>query len=270
MKKIIDRAGDAAKRVAEGLRKTLDPSLDVGLGAKPLEIRNSIVEHIELRAEAAGIGKRILPGRWIRVTVWSSSGQQQSVLTAALDDLETRVIARLREIGCKTQPGFLIEVVHVRRRPRAWTPDQVFSLDFRLEMAPERPSKAPTEQQELRFTVLRGTAKKASFRFREPVIRVGRGESPKDSVGRTRTNHLAFDDDNSEHNQSVGRGHCEIRFSKETGYYRVFDQGSTNGTRIVRRGETLIVPPHDPVGTVLKAGDELQFGTAAVRVHFEK
>ena len=65
---------------------------------------------------------------------------------------------------------------------------------------------------------------------------------------------------------TVTRGHCEIRYSRAGGGYRIFDERSANGTRIVRNGEIIDVPANDPIGVAILDGDELQFGNAAVRV----
>ena len=65
---------------------------------------------------------------------------------------------------------------------------------------------------------------------------------------------------------TVTRGHCEIRYSRSAGGYRVFDERSANGTRIVRGGDIIDVPANDPMGVAILDGDELQFGNAAVRV----
>jgi hypothetical protein len=120
---------------------------------------------------------------------------------------------------------------------------------------------------ELTLTIIRGHASQASYRFMESIVRIGRSEAPVDDRGRVRRNHLAFGDDSDKHNATVTRGHCEIRFLPALGEYRVFDEGSANGTRIVRRGEAIEVAPRDPVGSAIASGDELEFGTAAVCVH---
>ena len=75
-----------------------------------------------------------------------------------------------------------------------------------------------------------------------------------------------FVDEHNEHNITVGRAHASIRYESERRQYRLFDDGSHNGTRIVRQGETIDIAPRNPVGVALVSGDEIQFGTAAVSV----
>ena len=99
-----------------------------------------------------------------------------------------------------------------------------------------------------------------------PIVRVGRSPAPHDDRGRARRNDVAFLENGDDDNKTVTRGHCEIRYSRANGGYRIFDERSANGTRIVRDGEIIDVPANDPIGVAILDGDELQFGNAAVRV----
>ena len=62
------------------------------------------------------------------------------------------------------------------------------------------------------------------------------------------------------------RGHALIRYNGATAEYRLFDEGSANGTRVLRGGEVIDVPRRDPVGLALRTGDEVQLGKAVLRV----
>ena len=48
--------------------------------------------------------------------------------------------------------------------------------------------------------------------------------------------------------------------------YRLFDQGSANGTRVLRKGRLNEIAPNDPVGLPIEPGDELHLGKAVIRV----
>jgi hypothetical protein len=50
----------------------------------------------------------------------------------------------------------------------------------------------------------------------------------------------------------------------------VFDDGSRNGTRVMRNGTTLEIVRRDPTGVTLLSGDEIHLGTAAIRVEIDK
>jgi hypothetical protein len=51
-----------------------------------------------------------------------------------------------------------------------------------------------------------------------------------------------------------------------TGTYRVFDQGSANGTRVLRKGRLTQVAANDPAGMAIQPGDELHLGSVIIRV----
>jgi pSer/pThr/pTyr-binding forkhead associated (FHA) protein len=89
---------------------------------------------------------------------------------------------------------------------------------------------------------------------------------PTDHLGQPRHNQVVFVEEGDEHGATVGRAHASIRWDADRREYRLFDDGSHNGTRIVRAGVTIPVSPRDPVGVTVRSGDEIQFGTAAVRV----
>jgi hypothetical protein len=62
----------------------------------------------------------------------------------------------------------------------------------------------------------------------------------------------------------VSRAHAHIT-ATPTGEYRLFDDRSSSGTRILRSGRTIALPAGSPRGTKLQPGDEIFFGQACVR-----
>jgi pSer/pThr/pTyr-binding forkhead associated (FHA) protein len=84
-----------------------------------------------------------------------------------------------------------------------------------------------------------------------------------------RRNDVAFLDSVDGVTETVGRAHACFRCDQERGEYQIFDDGSSNGTWIVRKGTTILVPPKDPRGVRVESGDEILFGRAAVRVSIE-
>jgi hypothetical protein len=158
--------------------------------------------------------------------------------------------------------GFAVTVQYVKKPRADWQPGQRYSLDEQTAgtRAPLRGTGVPT----VSVTVLRGEATQASYVLTESRILIGRTAAPIDYTGRPRHNHIVFVDEGNEHNATVGRAHASIRFDAERRQFRLFDDGSSNGTRVVRDGETLDVTPRNPVGVALLSDDEIQFGTAAV------
>jgi hypothetical protein len=260
MKQIVDRAKQLSRTMAGRLRRAVDPPL--ASDATPLEIRHFIIESIESRVQPSGGGRRKLPDSLVDVKIVAADPAAQRALRAALDNVQSGVLARLKELGCEVPAGFLVQVTYLKRPPSGWPPDRQLAIEYQH---PQIIEPAASGTSELTLTVIRGSATQQSYTFALPIVRVGRSPSPHDDRGRTRRNDLAFLEDGDDDSMTVTRGHCEIRYSR-VGGYRIFDERSANGTRIVRNGEIIDVPANDPIGVAIIDGDELQFGTAAVRV----
>ncbi len=117
-----------------------------------------------------------------------------------------------------------------------------------------------------------GTSSASAFRTRSPASNVvcryslPGSSQPIDGLGRRRTNQVVFVEDNDDHSLTVGRAHASIRYDTTRRESRVFDDGSHNGTRVTRDGTRFEVKPHDPAAVTLRSGDEIQVGTAALRI----
>lgn len=264
MKRIVERARQLSTSVAMGIRRAVNPPLDEH--ATPLDIRHAIVESVEWRVQPAGRGRRILPDGLVKIRILAPDTAAQRALRAVLDDVQGVVASRLRELKCEVPAGFRIDVSYVKSRPASWAPWQRMLVEFPERTPHDAIRPAPEPPPALRLTVVKGTATRPSYSSTEVVIRIGRSDAPVDDRGRVRRNDIAFREDDDERNKTVTRGHCEIRYEPATGEYRIFDEGSANGTRIVRGGDVIEVPARDPIGVVIASGDELQFGRAAVRV----
>jgi hypothetical protein len=262
MKQFVDRAKQLSKTMAGRLRRAVDPPL--ASDATPLEIRHFIVESIEARVQPTGGGRRKLPDALVDVRIVAADPAAQRALRAALDEVQGTVLARLKELSCDVPPGFRVQVTYLKRPPSGWPADRQIAIEYPQPAAIETTPALDTPS--LTVTVLRGAATQDSYYFTAPIIRVGRSPMPHDDRGRTRRNDVAFLENGDDDSMTVTRGHCEIRFSRSQGGYRVFDERSANGTRILRDGDIIDVPANDPMGVAIRDGDELQFGNAAVRV----
>jgi hypothetical protein len=186
-----------------------------------------------------------------------------------LTDLRDTIATRLQELQCTVPRRFSVDVSYVRRPPADWAPGQ----RLLVTLAPGAGRGASHDGvgeaatlPTLAIEVVRGQTEQQEFTFAEPVVRIGRSSDPTDERGRPRFNHIAFLENDSAENRTVTRGHALIRYNASTGEYRLFDEGSANGTRVVRSGEVIDVPKRDPVGLALRSGDEVQLGKAALRV----
>ena len=264
MNDFLTRVDGALRSAVQRVQLWFDPPLDGE--AKPLEIREAIIEDIEQRVESAGAGRRVLPYNRVTVTVLAADKPSRARLQAALAGLQESVAARLSEIRCAIPAGFAIETRYVTRPAPAWAVDQRLAFDYHVREAAAAPTAAPEEPPRLQITIARGQATDVSYTFAESHVRIGRSAQPFDGRGRPRTNQVVFLEDGDDHSRTVGRAHASIRYDSARREYRVFDDGSHNGTRVMRDGALFEVTPQDPVGVTLRTGDEIQVGTAALRV----
>ena len=114
--------------------------------------------------------------------------------------------------------------------------------------------------------MLAGSAgEKRIHMLRLETIRLGRTDSVSDRARRARReNDLAFDDEGPV-NASVSRAHAHLAWSPDERAYRLHDDGSTQGTRVLRAGKILEVPGPGGRGVILRSGDVLVLGRARVR-----
>lgn len=264
MNELFTRVDGALRAAVQRVQQWFDPPLD--REAAPLEVREAIIEDIEQRVESAGAGHRVLPYNRVTVSMLAADKSARARLQAALIGLQASVVARLTEIRCVTPAGFAIDTRFVTRPPAAWAPHQRLAFAYDQRDAPELPGTVPSEPARLRITIARGQATHASYTFTESHVRIGRSAEPIDGLGRPRANQVVFLEDGDDHTRTVGRAHASIRYDTARREYRVFDDGSHNGTRVMRDGALFDVKPHDPAGVTLRSGDEIQVGTAALRI----
>ena len=275
MKRLVEQArvlGGQARTlggtVVDAVRRAVDPPLDHE--SRPLDIKRAVVEAVEQQLEPAGGGRRVLPGDVVQVKVVAEQTAARRALEAVLSDLTETVAERLHELQCTVSRRFAVEVTYFERPPAEWEAGQrlaVVVVPASGAAVAEAAVEAPLPS--LTIDVIRGQTDRQQFTFAESIVRIGRSSDPTDERGRPRFNDIAFLENDSPENRTVTRGHALIRYNASTGEYRLFDEGSANGTRVLRGGEVIDVPRRDPVGLTLRSGDEVQFGKAAVRVRID-
>jgi hypothetical protein len=118
----------------------------------------------------------------------------------------------------------------------------------------------------IELTVISGAADRRRFSFTTDRIDIGRGTDVIDSRQQLlRRNQVAFVEDGSDINQTVSRRHAHILYRGASREYRVYDDNSSRGTHIIRKGTTIPVPP-GARGVALRSDDELVLGQARLRV----
>ncbi len=237
--------------------------------AAPLEIAQAVLDAVERHVQPVGRGRRIFPYRTLRVTVRADEARH-AALETALADMAVRVRERLAEVRCEPPGELDVVLCCVVDAPASWSPGQVFALEYVPARVSHEGRARAVPCPVLTVTVVTGTAAHPEFSFTGPVVAIGRSTDPTDETGRVRRNRLAFDDVVDGVNETVGRAHARLRFDPDTAAYRIFDEGSRNGTSVVRDGEVIAVHAHDPRGVRIRSGDEVRVGRAVLRITVEE
>jgi hypothetical protein len=239
------------------LRTFLDAP--VAPDATPLEIAQAALDDVERQVQPASAGRRVFPFTRVTLRVWAPEESWPSI-EAVLADFEPRVRARLAEVRCDAPAGL--------RAALCCEPpgDEGRRFVVEYERAPATPATLPR----LRATVLRGAAVEQALTFTEGTILIGRVADASAEGSLVRRNHLAFLDVRDGVTETVGRVHARVRVDPATGACRVYDEGSHNGTAILRQGDVIAVARRDPRGVRLRHGDQLQIGRALVQIDIDE
>jgi FHA domain len=156
--------------------------------------------------------------------------------------------------------------VVLKKVPSGWPPSRLFAIEYQTRAEGTAPAHSAPDALPVHITILRGAASRKAYSFTDRIISIGRTADPTDEAGRVRRNRIAFLDTPDGITETVGRAHAHIRFDARSREYRLFDDGSSNGTSIVRNGSTIPVLPRDPRGVRVRSGDEIQIGRALMRI----
>jgi hypothetical protein len=239
---------------------------------EPLELVKTILEAIEREIQPGGRGTRVFPFNTIGVTILAPTGRDRARLEAIVDGdtpLPDRIGERLRSAGC-ARPDLAVHIDYVPRAQKHWT-DQQFSLAFSRLARKAAVRKVPQASScpRIAMTITRGVAAQQEYVFSCERIDLGRGADVRDTrTGLIRTNHVAFSEAGDEVSRTISRQHAHVLYHPQSNQFRLFDDGSVHGTRIVRNGKTLPVP-RGARGIRVQPRDEICVGDARVLIGFE-
>jgi hypothetical protein len=247
-----------AARVEGRARDLTKPS-----ARQPLEIVHAILDAVAGEVQPAGRGRHVFPFHRVDLRLRAASPKERAYLEVVCEgppSLADRIAERLTASGC----GASLVDVHVDFVAGAqpdWTQPE-FHVEFTRRAGP--PAVAPGARLEL--AVVRGTAARPTYAFSDVPIALGRGDDVRDTRDRlVRTNHVAFLEIDDDVNGSVSRRHARIDRDARSGGFRLFDDGSTQGTSVIRGGRGLPVP-RGARGLLLQSGDEIVLGRARLGV----
>jgi len=241
----------------------------------PLEIAQAVLDQVERQVQPIARGRRVFPfvGLVIRVRTNPASS---AAMIAAFEDFATRVRERLAEVRCEPPRRLDVEVECLEVAPASWPEARVFDVRYVSDEPP--PVKHPVTGSGapaalaapvVHITVMAGTAVESSWQISEGTVSIGRSADPADDLGYVRRNRIAFLDIVDGINETVGRAHARLRCDAAAREVRLFDEGSRNGTSILRDGEVIPVHRRDPRGVRLRSGDEIRLGRALLRIEIE-
>ncbi len=240
---------------------------------QPVEVRRGVLDDVEEMVQPAGRSRRVFPYNRLTLHVLAADAAQRAAMQAVLGGdaaALAMVQERLREADCAVPGDLEVRLRLVKKAGAEWQAGKAWHVSGeRVETSPGRAAKAATPapaHARLQLAVVKGTATKRVFALGGERVYIGREAEVLDKDRRVvRRNQVVFAESDDPVNQTVSRAHAHIRISPD-GECRLFDDRSSYGTRIFREGETIVLPPGSPRGTRLKAGDEIYFGQAQVRV----
>lgn len=240
---------------------------------QPLEIAHAVLDDVERQVQPAGRGRWVFPFNRMTVEIVAPSREVKVQMMAVIGDadaLRARIAERLRPL-C-TIGALEIRMRFRTSRPASWG-EQDYHLELqRVETAPApalshapAPAHAPALAS-IELSVVNGATDRRRFSFTADRIDIGRGAEVVDSRQRLlRRNQIAFAEDGSDVNQTVSRRHAHILYRESSWEYRIYDDNSSRGTHIIRKGTTIPVPPGTR-GVALRSDDEVVLGQARLRV----
>ena len=270
---ILEKTRQLERHIAAKMSDVARTLAQRNAGARePVEVAHAILDAVEREIHSGVRGTRIFPFNTIDVSIVAPSASDRDRLEAIIDGdvrLRDRIADRLRSAGCRTTE-LVVHVNYVSRAQKSWT-DPQFSIAFSRAAAPrvDVPGSEPAPPARIELTVVRGASERRTYVFTSHRVDLGRGIEVRDSHNSLiRTNHVAFADVSDEINQSISRQHAHVVYEQPSGEFRLHDDGSVHGTKIVRRGKTVAVPWRGRGGR-LQSGDEIELGEARLRVKFD-
>jgi hypothetical protein len=260
---LLQRADQLDQRVKDALDNLLDGSVSL----EPIDIRKDVLRQIGGKLVTIRPGKRSFPFKFLTIEFFVPDEERQAIFETAFVEaqaLQTDIqIFLQRELGEK--PAALRIAVNVQVAPPPADVTGVFRLVYRRTAMPD--GEAHT-QPNAQLVILKGQTTRERYVLDKERTYIGRLPQVTDKAGRiVRRNDIVFADNSDEANQTVSRVHAHIHYDAASGEYRLCDDLSAYGTRVVRDGQPHEAPQRR--GVKLKAGDEVFFGEACARFEVE-
>ncbi len=255
---------DRLLKAEQNIRKRVENTFGHGMAQTPLEVRREILEQVEARI-VIDTGGNLFPfGKVIVALQPPTEAVAEVFRTAFLQDesLKSDIIDKLKDSQAR-YPNEIEISIEFRQIPDV-APAQASPL-FQLDFIKPNPVRKP-EIPETRLVVVKGSAELPEYQLKKERILVGRLSEVLDREGRmVRRNDVVFLDNGDDINSTVGRAHARIWLDPEKREFRIIDEASRYGTRIIRDGRPMEIPGGNTRGIRLRSGDEIYVGQACLR-----
>jgi len=257
---------DTLQKATQNVRTRVENVLGLEKGMEPSAVRREILAQIESRMIGDASGK-VFPFGKVIIYLQPQTKAQRNAIEEALvqnDALKSDIVQMLNDAQAK-YPNELETLIEFRENSdpdqTGFPPQSLFEMDF-IRLNVPRKQGIP----ETKLVIIKGETEQPEYQMRKDRILIGRSRDVLDREGRmVRKNDIVFLEKEAEINRSVGRGHARIWFDYENGEFRILDEASRYGTRILRGGAVIEVPSGDSNGIYLQSGDEIYCGQACLR-----
>jgi hypothetical protein len=244
--------------IERGFRKWTERMFGPADSSELLLVHRAILESIESRVETVARGQRVFPYGHVTVTLISADPGRRALYQTAFGEggrLESDVQEALDSAECEVPRGFGVEV------KTSDTGEKSFTIEFSVQASKVA---AQAARGAGRLIVVKGKTGQVEYPLGKALTNLGRMAELTDTEHRVvRRNDVVFEEGGDEANATVSRRHAHIRL--DSGEYRICDEGSEFGTRVLRDGRLIEVPAGNRRGERLRAGDEIFLGRACLR-----
>jgi FHA domain-containing protein len=268
MKSLIEKAKDRIVTFEQLLDSRMNRLVRSGeLDPEPLEVRNAILKEIQEQVVRDSNGGAVFPHAQVVVELLTGALPQGASLEPLTGDrLQAAARQALAELDCRVPSHLSLQIRRMPQPADDWPPDSVYRLRF--DDVSSRHDRSSRAVGPLLTLTLSPESNPQAFHMLEDRIDVGSVAEVRDRDGRLVRRNTVSISDPHDPKRSVSRRHAHIMASPDA-YGRIryvlHDDASTYGTRVVRRGETIAVPPGTS-GVRLRDGDEVYFGAARAMV----
>jgi len=257
---------NALNRAEQRIRKGAEKALGYETTQQLREVRQEILELLESKIRADKNGNIFPFGKIMVLLQAPTKGLSDAFKTAFLENssLKADMIRRLE--GAKARYSDELEITidygNVADPDQTGSdPTSLFQMNF-LKPDPIRKNKIP----ETNLLITKGSAEQPAYWMKKERILVGCLSEVLDREGRlVRRNDVVFLDSGGDINSTVDSIHARIWYDFEKQEFRIMDEVSRYGTRIVRQGRSIEVPAGNTGGIHLRSGDEIHCGQASLR-----